>query len=54
MIEFPSTNEVCPEFEGFSCSEEMEKTLNAMCRMEIAEKRITGNDKDYRLKIEKI
>ncbi len=50
MIEFPSTNEVCPEFEGFSCSEEMEKTLNAMCRMEIVEKRKSSGSKEYRVK----
>ncbi len=50
MIEFPSTNEVCLEFEGFSCSEEMEKTLDAMCRMEIAEKRKSSVNKEYRVK----
>ena len=50
MIESSNTNEVCPEFEGFSCSEDMEKTLDAMCRMEIAEKRKSSGSKEYRVK----
>jgi len=53
MIQCPCINGVCNDLDDNYCIK-IEKTLNAMCRMEIAEKRITGNDKDYRLKIEKI
>jgi len=49
-IECPCLNGVCKEFNDISCLENLEKTLNDMCRMEIAEKRTLSNVNEYRIK----
>ena len=48
MIQCPCLIDVCNELKGVTCIE-LEKTLDAMCRMGIAEKRITGENKEFRL-----
>jgi hypothetical protein len=50
MVECPCLIDVCKEFEDFSCTQELEKTLESMCRMEIAENRLNSQTKEYRLK----
>jgi methyl coenzyme M reductase subunit C-like uncharacterized protein (methanogenesis marker protein 7) len=50
MVEYPSITDICQEFEGFSCTEDIEKTLDAMCRMEIAENRRSSGNREYRVK----
>ena len=50
MIECPCLNDVCKEYDEISCFEDMEKTLDNMCKMEIAEDRITSGIREYRLK----
>ena len=52
MIDCPCINGICNELNDDSCIK-LEKTLNAMCRMEIVENRSIGKDKEYRLKVEK-
>jgi hypothetical protein len=49
MLTCPCVDGVCEEFEEISCSINLEKTLEAMCRMDIAEKRISGTT-EYRIK----
>ncbi len=50
MIVCPCMIGVCKEFEEFSCYDKMEKTLDSMCRMEIAEYRQSNGKREYRLK----
>jgi methyl coenzyme M reductase subunit C-like uncharacterized protein (methanogenesis marker protein 7) len=50
IIVCPCMIGVCKEFEEFSCCDEMEKTLDSMCRMDIAEYRESDGNKEYRLK----
>jgi Methyl-coenzyme M reductase operon protein C len=50
MIDYPGITDICEEFEGFSCTEDIEKILDAMCRMEIAENRISSGNREYRVK----
>ena len=50
MVDTPNITDICQEFEGFSCTEDIEKTLDAMCRMEIAENRISSGNSEYRVK----
>ena len=50
MIECPCLNDVCMEYDEISCFEDMEKTLDIMCKMEIAEDRIASGIREYRLK----
>ena len=51
-LECPCVNGVCQEFEKSACLTDVEKTLEAMCRMEIAESRNANGGVEYRLKIE--
>lgn len=51
-IECPCINGVCKEFNDISCHENLKKTLDDMCRMEIAEKRTLSNVIEYRIKEE--
>ncbi|WP_048190622.1 methyl-coenzyme M reductase family protein [Methanobacterium sp. SMA-27] len=51
-IECPCINGICKEFNDISCHENLEKTLDDMCRMEIAEKRTLSNVIEYRIKEE--
>ena len=48
MIQCPCLGDVCNELKGVTCIK-LEKTLNAMCRMGIAEKRISGENKEFHL-----
>ena len=48
MIQCPCLSDVCNELKGLSCIN-LEKTLDALCRMGIAEKRITGENKEFHL-----
>lgn len=50
MIECTCLNDVCREYDKISCFEDMEKTLDNMCKMEIAEDRIASGIREYRLK----
>ena len=50
MIECPCINDVCREYGEISCFEDMEKTLDNMCKMEIAEDKISNGIRQYRLK----
>jgi hypothetical protein len=49
-IDCPCINGVCLEFDDISCLENLEKTLDDMCRMDIAEKRTLSDVNEYRLK----
>ncbi len=51
LIQCPCINGVCTELNEDSCIK-LEKTLEAMYRMEIVEKRLNGEDKEYRLRVE--
>lgn len=52
MLECPCVDGVCQEFEKSSCLEDVEKTLEAMCRMEITESREIDGKSEYRLRME--
>jgi hypothetical protein len=49
-LECPCVDGICQEFETSSCLTDIEKTLEAMCRMEIAESRQSNGKTEYRIK----
>jgi hypothetical protein len=51
-LKCPCIDGICQEFERSSCLTDIEKTLEAMCRMEIAESRQSNGNDEYRLKID--
>ncbi len=52
LLECPCVDGVCQEFLKSPCLEDIEKTLEAMCRMEIAESKELDGKIKYRLKLE--
>lgn len=52
MLECPCVDGVCQEFIKSPCIEDIEKTVEAMCRMEIVESRELDGKIEYRLKVE--
>lgn len=51
-LECPCVDGVCQEFIKSPCIEDITKTLEAMCRMEIVESRESNGNIEYKLKIE--
>lgn len=53
MLECPCVDGVCQEFEQTPCLEDIKKSLEAMCRMEITVSRNIDGKTEYMLKLEK-
>jgi hypothetical protein len=51
-LECPCVDGVCQEFKKSPCLTDIEKTLEAMCRMEITESRNSNGKVEYRLKLD--
>jgi hypothetical protein len=51
MLECPCVDGVCQELQKTSCIEDLEKTLEALSRMEIAESRENDGNAEFRLKL---
>ena len=50
VVECPCSANICPELDEIICINELEKILNDMCTIEIAEYKIYNGKKEYRIK----
>jgi hypothetical protein len=50
VIECPCSASICPELDKIICIDELEKILDDMCVLEIAEYRMYNGKKEYRIK----
>ncbi len=50
VVECPCSANICPELDEIICINELEKIMDDMCTMEIAEYRVYNGKKEYRIK----